>query len=134
MTAYVAGDAVVLYASDKAQFSVWSAESPVTLAVSRAVEVDSSQVPSDRTLTVELVFSGNPGTFEIDVQEADTNEDAAFINTAINAIINAATVSSDGVTYRARATYVQWDARFARLRMVNDPANAVTVTAKFTVR
>jgi nitrogenase subunit NifH len=106
---------------------VWSAERPLTNAVSIAVVIAG---PYDRvvdSVSFEILFAGVPGAFEVDIQEADTDEDAAYI-----AITNALVSAVNAGNY-ARYDLSPIKARFVRAFMKTQTANAVNVTrAKFT--
>jgi hypothetical protein len=73
---------------------------------------------------VEIIFSGNPGTFSVQLQTADTDIDAAYNQegTAITA------VSSGNV---ARAEFPDAVAHFARIYIAT-LTNSVTATAKIS--
>jgi hypothetical protein len=73
---------------------------------------------------VEIIFSGNPGTFSVQLQTADTDIDAAYNQegTAITA------VSAGNV---ARAEFPDAVAHFARIYIAT-LTNSVTATAKIS--
>lgn len=74
--------------------------------------------------SVEITFAGAPGSFEVDVQTADTDQDSFYVlNQKITTGLNASNVG--------RVELPSYWALFAR---VNIPtlANAVAVTVKLT--
>lgn len=77
-------------------------------------------------LSVELAFSGDPGTFQIDLQTADTDEEKYYVT-------KSSLKSTDSLlnsSFVGRIETPSVVAKFARL-MVVDLTNAVTVVAKF---
>lgn len=106
--------------------TVWNAERPLTNAVSSAVCVARMLDNSVPGLSLEISFSALPGAFEIDIQEADTDVDAAYIAIP-NAIINAVNAGN-----YARFDLSPFQGKFVRAFMKTQSANAVNVTAKFT--
>lgn len=79
---------------------------------------------------VQIVFSGNPGAFEVDVEEAAVDDTNKYILNATSAAykIVAATAMADG-KYVAWAELQPQGGRFLRLGLVA-LANVVTVTGK----
>jgi hypothetical protein len=74
--------------------------------------------------SVEVSFSGAPGTFEVDVQTSDTDQDSFYVlNTKITTGLNASNVG--------RLEVLSYWALFARIS-VPTLQNAVNVTAKIT--
>jgi hypothetical protein len=106
---------------------VWSVERPLTNAVSLAVVMALLPDNNPGAVSFEVKFAGAPGTFEIDIQEADTDEDAAYTSIA-NAIIS----SVNGGNY-GRYDLTAIRAKFLRAFMKTQTSNAVNITlAKFT--
>lgn len=106
---------------------LWSAEAPATGTTSLAVALFlDPNIGNAAKLSVEVSFSAAPGAFEIDIQDADTDVDAAYIAIP-NAIINAVNAGNF-----ARFELSPFVGRFVRLLMKTQPANAVNTTAKVT--
>jgi len=76
---------------------------------------------------VEIIFSGNPGTFAANLQTADTDADADYVSIAAGAIANA---QMNG-TWVARIELADLVAKFARIYIGTLP-NSVTATAKIS--
>lgn len=76
---------------------------------------------------VEIIFSGNPGTFAANLQTADTDADANYVSIAAGAIANA---QMNG-TYVARLEIADVIAHFARIYIGTLPNN-VSATAKIS--
>jgi hypothetical protein len=77
---------------------------------------------------IEIAFSAAPGTFEIDIQEADTNADAAFITPTNVAYTVTAVITA---TNRARVDLSPTGGKFIRV-FVKTLTNAVTTRCKIT--
>ena len=91
---------------------------------SAQVALQHGYIGAQQRLSVEIVFSGAPGTFAVNLQTADTDVDANYLleGTAISAV-NANNV--------ARLEVPQVVANFARL-VFTALGNSVTATAKIT--
>lgn len=80
-------------------------------------------------ISVEIDFAADPGAFQIDLQEADEDIEAAYF-----AIPSAGTVNAvDGTNFRARVDLSPFVARFIRLNVVS-LTNDVALTAKAYLR
>lgn len=87
---------------------------------------EGTNVGAQRNVSIEINFSGAPGAFEIDVQVADTDTDAAYIQDSGAAfVINAVNANN-----WAR-TELLVNAKYIRLYMKN-LTNAVNVIAKLS--
>lgn len=76
--------------------------------------------------SVEFQFSGSPGSFEVDVQTSDTDQDAFFVtNTKVTSASN---LNSN---FTGRIEMVTYWALYTRLS-VPTLANPVNITAKIT--
>lgn len=115
-----------IYPSDLA-YAVFSGETLSVNEVSQQVAV-SRQNEGEPGITVELQFSANPGVFEIDLQEADTDATNFYLNVA-SAVINAATQGADS-KYYARFDAASFAGQFARLFVKTWPNTSVTCIAK----
>jgi len=76
---------------------------------------------------VEIAFSGNPGTFQANLQTADTDADADYVSIASGSVANA---QMNG-TWVARLEIADVVAHFARIYIGTLP-NSVTATAKIS--
>ena len=81
-------------------------------------------------LTVDLVFSANPGTFEIDIQGANFDTDSDYL-LVLGGQVTSATLQTDG-TYRASVPIAPWVYKFVRLAMIDTPDNSATTLARIT--
>jgi hypothetical protein len=90
---------------------------------SAQVALQHTYAGTQQRLSVEIVFSGNPGTFSVNLQTADTDIDANYQNegSAIAAVTNNV----------ARLEVNQVVANFARL-VFTALQNSVTATAKIS--
>lgn len=118
------GKATLLDYNKQAYF--WQAESPVAGTASVAYQLQRVQGNSyPWGCAVEVTFSGAPGTFEVDVQAAETDTDASYISVATITAVNASNVG------RADLTPAIFFGKFVRLFHKTFP-NAVTTTALVT--
>jgi hypothetical protein len=104
---------------------VWSAETPLVGTKSAAVCIARLCDNSVTSVSFEVKFSGAPGAYEIDIQEADTDEDAAYLS------INNAVLTLSTNNY-ARYDMSPMQGRFVRALMKIATANAVTLIGKFS--
>ena len=112
----VAGVPQTVWSNEAVPASGGNAQISVAVALHR-----SPNFPN--VFSVEIKFAADPGAFAVELQTADTNEDAYYVVKAtLNAGLNAAFAG------RIEATNII--AKFARLRMATK-TNAVNVTAKF---
>ncbi len=88
-----------------------------------------TQDGSERDISLAVVFSANPGTFEVDVQTADQDVAGAY-QTVTSATITTASVGPDGKYYARYEVHVK--AKFARPYVKTQTANAVNITATIT--
>jgi hypothetical protein len=82
----------------------------------------SSNAPS--CVSVEILFGGDPGAFQVDLQCADTNEEECFVT---KGSLDTGRLN-DSFVGRIEATNIV--AKYVRLRMVT-LTNPVSVTARF---
>jgi hypothetical protein len=110
--------------------TVWNAETPIpgtgNNSASQQVGLTALSSRAGTPFSVDGKFSGAPGTFEVDVQVANTDSDANY-QTCSNC--NITTVDSTNNTFHLDAVLV--NARFARLLM-RSRGNSVNITATFT--
>ena len=87
-----------------------------------------SEVMPPPMVTVEIRFSAAPGTFEVDIQEADTDADAFYVlPTATAYTVN----TVNATTQVVRVDLSPTGGKFMRL-YVKTLTNAVNMTAKVT--
>jgi hypothetical protein len=131
--AYAASSAALpidaIYPGDSAV--VWNAERPLTGAASKALAITPNPAPfgGPINISVEINFSATPGAFEIRVQTADTDTDNAYQTEASGGTITL--IGGDGSGFYVR-TEIAVKAKFVRLLMKTQSANAANVTAKIS--
>lgn len=111
-------------------FPLFSAESPLTGQASIQVPIGELWQRRVTGISVEIIFSANPGAFNFQIQGADTDNPAAYF-TEGSGTVNQSTAMADG-TFRARVELSPWVAKFMRLLINTQTANAVTVSANVT--
>jgi len=77
-------------------------------------------------VSVEVIFSADPGVFEIDIQEADTDGDVYFTE-----VPSAGAITAVSAGFVARSDLVPIKAKFMRV-YVKTLTNAVKTTVKVT--
>jgi hypothetical protein len=106
------------------QVVAFNAEQP---AVPQA-SIEFALPPNPRTLgaalSVEVSFSGAPGVFEVDLQEADTDADANFVS-------NATTITAVNAGNVGRQDYANITGQFVRI-LLKTRTNAVNALIKIT--
>jgi hypothetical protein len=112
-----------------------SGETPTAGEASVAVALAPAMIGSIvRNVGVQLLFSANPGAFNIQVQEADTDADGFYLTPAAAAYtITAATEIGSTGKYVARADLGAIGSQFIRLFCDANP-NAVSIVAKVVLQ
>ena len=80
-------------------------------------------------VSFELVWSGNPGAFNIQIQDADTDLTGNYVTLAVAGTITSSPQSAGG-TYVSRVELNPWRAQYGRLYVNTQAANSVSLTAK----
>lgn len=124
MPKYAANSATIINTGDV--FTAISAEQPTSGTASVAVCLG-PEVGKVASCSVSGTFAGAPGAFEIDVQQADTDTDASYVNVPVGAVINSVNANQSFV-----ASFSPIAARFVRLLTKTQNANAVNCTATIT--
>lgn len=106
--------------------AVASADTIVSATSSQQINIGFAPrgVPS---LAVEGVFSAAPGAFTFNVQSADTDTDASYVNDPSIASIT----TVDATNFNFRVLISPAVGRFFRLKYPTKPANSVTFTGRF---
>jgi hypothetical protein len=106
-----------------------AAEAPAAPQASIAIALADTDAHINDNLAIEIFFTAAPGAFEVDLQEADTYNDAAFTFvsggsnkiTAVIAATNVGRLDIDGVI-----------ARFVRLNLVSRANAGVGIVARLS--
>lgn len=104
--------------------TVWAAETVLTGAASQRVALGDPYNDGVGRLSVEIEFSADPGAFQIDVQNSDTDVDSSY------QVVPSSSLTAVNASFKGRIDLYPLQGKFGRLVMTNDPANAVTVTAR----
>lgn len=144
MPVYAAGKAIALYPGDQGlAFGTIAAYSttvvgeaqPQTGTVSQAFVIAPNNFIPDNapSFSLALTFSGNPGAFNFQIQDADTDADSEYITLPTGGTITGPAVNQSGGTYVWRSEFIGvTKGMFVRLKIVSQTANVVTLIAKFT--
>jgi hypothetical protein len=134
MPAYGTRTPTALYPGDSS--IVWANENPLTGAVSLSVAIGGKDGKEVDSLSVEVAFTGAPGAFEIDIQDADSDDSGGTnLGAGYNTITAPVTAKLTAVNAQnvSRFELAPFKGLFARLIMVLQNANAVNIKyAKFT--
>jgi hypothetical protein len=146
MPAYVAANPIVLYPGDQGYaYGTVAPYASTPTGESRTATVlatgTSSQAfciaPNINTpgnapsISLEIIFSGDPGAFNFQIQDADTDATSNYVTVPTGGTITAA-ANLSGSTFVARVELVPIKGSFVRLKTSTQTANAVTCIAKFT--
>lgn len=83
-------------------------------------------------LALEIFWTGVPGACEVDLQEADTNTDSAFINVQVGTAATPADAKlTSATTLVARIDIINIVAKFARV-LIKTRTNAVGIVARLS--
>ena len=105
---------------------VFDAETPAPPQASAQAALASAFDNTAPSISVEISFSGDPGAFEIDIQDADTDADKFYQTIPAGGVISAVSAN-----FTARTELVPIKGRFVRLKLVTR-TNAVALTAKIS--
>lgn len=106
----------------------WNAETPASLSAGQQFALNPGGIPmvaGGQWISAELAFSGDPGTFEVDIQTADTDTENAYQTEPIAGTITSVTNGYARVELEIKAKYV-------RGYMKTKPSNAVSTTLKIS--
>lgn len=116
-----------IYPGD-APYALWSAETPLTSAKSQQVALGKPWLGNPQQISIALKFAADPGAFTIDIQTADTDAEANYVDESGYT----KTVVDNGTNFTCR-----WElnvrANFVRLFQTLQNANSVTQTATISV-
>lgn len=105
---------------------VFNAEAVTTGEGSQQVQLLQKGNDTVPSLSVEILFSGAPGTFSIAVQEANTDTAGAYQT------ISACTATTANASNYARIDCPAIHANFARVFVTAQPSNVVNTSATIT--
>lgn len=103
------------------------AEQPAATYRSRQIAVPGTTAFLKPEISFEVTFAGNPGAFQYEVQDADTDTSATYVPT-ISGVKTTCPIS-DGGTYVCNWKFSPWRGNFASI-YVRTAAAAVNVTLK----
>jgi hypothetical protein len=111
---------------------VWNNENPLTGTKSQAVNIQVSGGVNDAAggsyVSIRGTFSAAPGAFTIQVQTADQDVDAAYVSENFGGA-TPGTITTVNANNSFSVELIPIAARFIRLLMVLQNANAVNLTA-----
>lgn len=84
-------------------------------------------------LSFEFKWLADPGAFNFRIQGADTDENGAYFTEGSGIVVSPANVMPDG-TFRARVELKPWLAKFVRIFVALQSANAVACLCNVTAQ
>lgn len=102
---------------------------PITTGTFSQQFTTTAQNASTVAISFEFVWSGNPGAFNLQIQDADTDATGNYVTLTSAGTITSTPLSA-GNAYVSRVELNPWRAQYGRLYMNTQPANAVTLVAK----
>jgi len=110
--------------------TVWNAESPTAGTASQQVALGERDSRDGSPFSADIQFGGNPGTFEVDVQVANVDQDSSYY-TLDQGTTNDGAIAQVNAGFSAHLDAPFVTAKFARLKLVS-LQNAVTITGSFS--
>ena len=110
--------------------TVWNAESPTVGTASQQVALGERDSRDGSPFSADIQFGGNPGTFEVDVQVANIDQDSSYY-TLDQGTTNDGAIAQVNAGFSAHLDAPFVTAKFARLKLVS-LQNAVTITGSFS--
>jgi hypothetical protein len=112
-------------------FTLFNAETPQTGQASIAVGIAPKEGRDLPGLAFEFIWPADPGAFNFRIQGADTETNGAYFTEGAGTVVSPASAQPDG-TFRARVELKPWLARFVRILVALQSANAVAGSVSVT--
>ena len=111
---------------------LYNAEQPSTGAFSQQFHIPAANQfqPAPSAISFELIWAANPGAFNIQIQDADTDATGNYTTLSATAGTITSSPQSPGGVYVSRVELNPWRANYGRLYVNTQSANAVNLTAK----
>lgn len=84
---------------------------------------------SPQSVRFELIWSGNPGAFNLQIQDAEVDADGNYVTLPTAGTITTSPATAGGA-FVSRVELSPWAANFGRIYVNTQAANAVTLTAR----
>lgn len=123
ITAIGPGDSKVVWSTADGKPATGTKSDRVAIA-----GLDATSIGGPGGISVEVNFSADPGAFQIDVQEADTDTDSAYVT--VGGATPSSSLTAVNAGFYGRIELWPLQCKFVRLIMTTTPANAVTLNAK----
>lgn len=107
----------------------FDAEQPAAPQASKAFAIPTPMIGNHPpAINVDIEFSADPGVFQLDVQEAEEDENASYMT-----VPSAGSLTTVDANFRSRADIFPFVGKFIRLNLVSR-TNAVNLTARISKR
>lgn len=117
------------------RFLVFNAEALTTGEFSQQVTLPTGPTAGARGIRVEIDFSADPGAYELDIMESDSDfENGAdeYQTVPIAGIINTVTTGPNGANTHQSSDLIPIAGQFCSIYVAAAPANPVTATVRIS--
>lgn len=111
------------------QIKLYNAENPATGTFSLQFEVPQTAQQPSANLSFEFAFAGNPGAFNYQIQDADTDATGNYVTLPTAGTLTSCPITAGGA-YTCRVELNPWRGEYGRIYVNTQNANAVNVTVK----
>ena len=125
--AYNASAPMALYPNN--QIKLYNAEDPLTGTFSQQFLVPQTAQQPSANLSFEFAFAGNPGAFNYQIQDADTDVTGNYVTIPTAGTVTACPITAGGA-YTCRVELNPWRGEYGRIYINAQNANSVNVTVK----
>ena len=115
-------------------FLAFNAEALTTGEFSQQIALPPNQASGTKGVRIELDFSANPGAYEIDVMECDSDQNGKteYQQIPTGGQLNTVTTGPNGASTHQSTDLIPVAGQMLCLYVKTQPANAVTCTARVT--
>lgn len=113
--------------------ALFNAETPLNNQASIAVCVTEKEGRTLPSLSFEFIWPTDPGAFNFRIQGADTDVEDSYLTEGAGTVVSPATTQPNG-SFRSRVELSPWVAKFCRVKVFTQSANAVAGTVNVTAQ
>lgn len=111
---------------------LFNAEQPTSTTRSQQFQIPYVAAQPVANLSVECIWASNPGTFEYDIQRADTDATGNYVTIQTAGAMTSAPQANGSGNYVATVDLSPWRGTYISLYVKTQTANAVNGTCKLT--
>jgi hypothetical protein len=112
-------------------YNVFNSERPLSATYSQQLYIANSSLQPNVSISVELSWPSNPGAFNYQIQDSDTDTTDAYQTIPTSGTVTSAVVGPSGAYY-ARVELSPFRGRYVRIYVNTQTANVVSGTVKVT--